>query len=78
VLQVDQPAMTNDAKLGLVLGVAIVLVIALVFFRHEPAVARTGTEPGRATTSMKKAVSAPATHISPRVSNQAAKSAKSR
>ncbi len=29
-------AMSNDAKLGLVLGVAIVLVIGLVFFRADP------------------------------------------
>lgn len=28
--------MANDAKLGLVLGVAVVLVIGLVFFRNEP------------------------------------------
>ena len=27
--------MSNDAKLGLVLGVAIVVVIALVFFRSD-------------------------------------------
>ncbi len=29
--------MSNDAKLGLVLGVAIVVVIALVFFRNDGA-----------------------------------------
>ena len=34
--------MSNDAKLGLVLGVAIVLVIGLVFFRTDP-LATTGT-----------------------------------
>ena len=27
--------MSNDAKLGLVLGVAIVMMIALVFFRND-------------------------------------------
>ncbi len=27
--------MANDGKLGLVLGVAIVLVIAAIFFRHD-------------------------------------------
>lgn len=32
--------MANDAKLGLVLGVAIVLVIALVFFRSDTIDAR--------------------------------------
>ena len=31
--------MPNDAKLGLVLGVALVLVIAVVFFRKEPSAA---------------------------------------
>ena len=31
--------MANDAKLGLVLGVAIVLVIGLVFFRTDPPLA---------------------------------------
>lgn len=31
--------MSNDAKLGLVLGVAIVVVIGLVFFRAEPPMA---------------------------------------
>lgn len=39
--------MTNDAKLGLVLGVAIVLVIGLVFFRSEPSVARNPSAPAR-------------------------------
>jgi hypothetical protein len=28
--------MSNDAKLGLVLGVAIVILIGLVFFRADP------------------------------------------
>lgn len=28
--------MTNDAKLGLVLGVAMVVLIAVIFFRKEP------------------------------------------
>lgn len=31
--------MSNDAKLGLVLGVAIVIVIGLVFFRADPPLA---------------------------------------
>ena len=42
--------MTNDAKLGLVLGVAIVLVIGLVFFRTEPNAARPTVESVRAAT----------------------------
>ncbi|MBM3993922.1 MAG: hypothetical protein FJ303_07195 [Planctomycetes bacterium] len=40
--------MTNDAKLGLVLGVAIVLVTGLVFFRTEPADAKTASNPAAA------------------------------
>lgn len=44
--------MPNDAKLGLVLGVAIVVVIALVFFRSEPVAARPASDPSRATTSL--------------------------
>ena len=39
--------MANDAKLGLVLGVAIVLVIALVFFRADVSAARPPVEPPR-------------------------------
>ena len=39
--------MSNDAKLGLVLGVAIVLVIGLVFFRSDPVEAKTA-EPATA------------------------------
>ena len=31
--------MSNDAKLGLVLGVALVVVIGLVFFRTDPPLA---------------------------------------
>ncbi len=45
-------SMTNDAKLGLVLGVAIVLVIALVFFRQDPAMARLPTDRSRSTTAL--------------------------
>ncbi len=46
--------MANDAKLGLVLGLAIVLVIALVFFRSEPLVAKGPVEAARATTAISK------------------------
>jgi hypothetical protein len=35
--------MSNDGKLGLVLGVAIVVIIALVFFRTD---AHAGRSPG--------------------------------
>jgi nucleoid-associated protein YgaU len=35
--------MPNDAKLGLVLGVGLVVVIAVIFFRKEPADAAAGS-----------------------------------
>jgi hypothetical protein len=47
-------AMSNDAKLGLVLGVAIVMVIALVFFRSDTLAARMPAERSPATTALKK------------------------
>ena len=47
--------MSNDAKLGLVLGVAIVLVIALVFFRSDELAAKMPTDPARAATAFQKA-----------------------
>jgi hypothetical protein len=46
--------MSNDAKLGLVLGVAIVLLIALVFFRNDPASAKMPGEPAATRTAQKK------------------------
>jgi hypothetical protein len=42
--------MSNDAKLALVLGVAIVLLIALVFFRNDALEARMSTDPTKTTT----------------------------
>jgi nucleoid-associated protein YgaU len=42
--------MPNDAKLGLVVGVGLVIVIAVVFFRREPAAADTGQEAAAAVT----------------------------
>jgi hypothetical protein len=36
--------MPNDAKLGLIAGVAVVLVIAALFFRKEAAPVQAGTE----------------------------------
>ena len=36
--------MSKDAKLGLVIGIAVVIVIAVVFFRREPTAAKAGTE----------------------------------
>jgi hypothetical protein len=38
--------MSNDAKLGLVLGVAIVVVIALLFFRNDSAAAKLAEKSG--------------------------------
>jgi hypothetical protein len=45
--------MSNDAKLGLVVGVAIVLVIALVFFRNDTVEARAPADV-KATAAVKK------------------------
>jgi hypothetical protein len=35
----EKPVMPNDAKLGLVVGVGLVIVIGFVFFRKEPVTA---------------------------------------
>ncbi|MCI0378637.1 MAG: hypothetical protein L0215_13595 [Gemmataceae bacterium] len=37
--------MTNDAKLGLILGLAVVLLIGIVFVREAPAPDGTGAAP---------------------------------
>jgi hypothetical protein len=37
--------MTNDAKLGLVVGIGLVILIAIVFFRKDPAAARAAPAP---------------------------------
>src|SRR5438034_89884 len=44
-------AMPNDAKLGLVLGVGLVVAIAVVFFRKEPAPAAAAPGPAPAAVS---------------------------
>jgi hypothetical protein len=45
--------MSNDAKLGLVLGVAIVVVIGLVFFRTDPPLAvQAASDTGVMTTAL--------------------------
>jgi nucleoid-associated protein YgaU len=36
--------MSKDAKLGLVIGIAVVIVIAVVFFRKDANAAKPGTE----------------------------------
>jgi hypothetical protein len=46
--------MSNDAKLGLVLGVAIVVVIALVFFRSDTTAAKLPGDKSSPTASLKK------------------------
>ena len=57
--------MTNGAKFGLVLGVAIVLIIGLVFFRQDDLAARTIRDRSRESALRKNAaVQTPATHIS--------------
>lgn len=43
--------MTNDAKLGLVVGVGLVIVVAVVFFRKEIAPPRPGGEANAALTA---------------------------
>lgn len=37
--------MTNDAKLGLVVGIGLVILIAIVFFRKDTPVARAAPTP---------------------------------
>ena len=36
--------MSNDAKLGLVIGIGLVILIAIVFHRRDPAVGAAGVE----------------------------------
>jgi hypothetical protein len=55
--------MSNDAKLGLVLGVAIVLVIALVFFRNDTLDAKAPSDQSRAVTLERKDPPSPPTQI---------------
>lgn len=44
--------MPNDAKLGLIAGVAVVLLIAAMFFRKEPAQGQAAAEPPSVPTSV--------------------------
>jgi hypothetical protein len=39
------PFMPNDAKLGLVLGIALVVIIGMVFFRGDPPVSGANPPP---------------------------------
>lgn len=43
--------MSNDSKLGLVLGLTLVLLIGVVFFRREPGASSAGTTPSTAPTA---------------------------
>ncbi len=55
--------MANDAKLGLVLGVAIVLVIALVFFRSDPIAAKGPVDSSHPATALPKDAPVDPTHL---------------
>ena len=55
--------MANDAKLGLVLGVAIVLVIALVFFRSDTLAAKGPADSARPAASLPKDAPADPIHL---------------
>src|SRR5205823_1298742 len=45
--------MSKDAKLGLVLGIGLVIIIAVVFFRKEPSQAKASTETAAASVNPK-------------------------
>ena len=47
--------MPNDAKLGLVLGIGLVVIIGLVFFRADPAVESANPQPARVSASQETA-----------------------
>ncbi len=55
--------MSNDAKLGLVVGVAIVVVIALVFFRNDSAAAKLPADKSSPAAALKKDASASPGHF---------------
>src|SRR4051812_16145618 len=62
-----RPAMTNDSKLGLVIGVGLVILIAVLFFRRDLATAK--AMPETAVAARPGAVPAPTiTHQGPRQS----------
>jgi len=51
--------MSKDAKLGLVLGIGVVIVVAVVFFRKEPSQLKASTETAAATVKPRSSVPAP-------------------
>ena len=52
--------MSKDAKLGLILGIALVIVIAVVFFRKDPSQAKASTDTTAAAVKPKPNVPGPA------------------
>ena len=63
--------MSNDAKLGLVLGVAIVLLIGLVFFRNDTLAARMPADATRPARVQKGGLrGTPQAHIAPVATDQ--------
>ena len=48
--------MTNDAKLGLVMGVTLVLVIGLVFFRQDALAAKVPGDQPRSTATLHQVI----------------------
>jgi hypothetical protein len=55
--------MSKDAKLGLVIGIALVIVIAVVFFRKDATVAKAATESTAAAVKPKGSVPGAATPV---------------
>jgi hypothetical protein len=57
--------MTNDAKLGLVVGIGLVVLIAIVFFRKDPLVAQVAPAPAQTASVTAPAPSEPLAVSSP-------------
>jgi nucleoid-associated protein YgaU len=51
--------MSKDAKLGLVLGVGLIIIIAVVFFRKDPSQAKAATESTAASVKPKNTLETP-------------------
>jgi len=49
--------MSKDAKLGLVLGIGLIIIVAVVFFRKEPSQAKASTDGAAAASVKPKGVS---------------------
>jgi hypothetical protein len=59
----ESAAMTKDAKLGLVIGIALVIVIAVVFFRKDATIAKAASEPTAAAVKPKSSVPGTSTPV---------------